>query len=353
VAISPDSAFAYVTSQFANTLSIIATATNTVVKTIPMGGEPIWVTFSPDGSRAYVSNQTGGTLSVVSTAAQAVVATIPGFAGPFHSTFTKDGRFLFVSSQGDNSVKVVNSNGNAIIKAIPTGPTPRKIVFTPDGTRAYVTNFGSNTVDVLDVWRQINLGTPITVGNSPWGMCMTPEGIAYVANFNDDTISVINSLTNGVSVTLKARRHPEEMTLSGRARPVALNYTFVSFDGSPDATTTNAQDINALGVAVGLYRDSVTGHGFVRAANGAIKTVDVPGASETGVLGINDLGVIVGSSNWGKAVVWIDGAIYDLNELTPDYAPFLKNARAINDHGVIACESEAGVSHAVMLIPEP
>jgi probable HAF family extracellular repeat protein len=68
---------------------------------------------------------------------------------------------------------------------------------------------------------------------------------------------------------------------------------------------------------------------------------------------INNHGVIVGNSNWGKAVVWIGGMIYDLNELTPEYAPFLKNARAINDQGVIACESDAGATRAVLLVPVP
>ena len=295
LAVSPDGAFVYVTSQSANTLVLIATATNTTVKTIPMDGEPIWVTFSPDGSRAYVSNQTGGDVSVISTAAQAVIGKVPGLSLPFHSAFTRDGRFLFVSSQGDNSVKVVNPHTNAVVKTIPVGPIPRKIVFSPDGTRAYVTNFGGNAVDILDVWRQINLGTPITVGSAPWGMVMTPEGVAYVANFNDDTISVINSSTNTVAATLRARRFPQEVTLSTRAKPLVLNYDFVTFDGSPDARITNARDINAWGTVVGFYRNSTGDHGFLRSANGAIAPIDLPGAAATQPLGINDLGVIVGA----------------------------------------------------------
>lgn len=68
---------------------------------------------------------------------------------------------------------------------------------------------------------------------------------------------------------------------------------------------------------------------------------------------INDHGVIVGVSNWEKAVVWIGGAIYDLNELTPDFEPFLTNARAINDQGVIACDSYDDVQRAVLLVPIP
>jgi YVTN family beta-propeller protein len=296
VAITPDGAFVYVASQFSNTLTVIATATNTVVKSIPMNGEPIWVTFSPDGSRAYVSNQTGNTLSVVSTAAQAVIATVPGFACPFHSAFTNDGRYLFVSSQCDNAVKVLNPQTNGIVKAIPTGPIPRKIAFTPDGARAYVTNFGGNTVDVLDVWAQTNLSTPITVGINPWGMAMSPEGKAYVANFGDNTISVIESSTNSVTATLPARSNPEDVAVSTKARPRILNYSFQAID-PPGAVSARAFDINSSGAITGTFSTSGANglaHGFLRSPNGVYTTIDVPGAIATQPLGINDRGVIVG-----------------------------------------------------------
>jgi YVTN family beta-propeller protein len=45
------------------TVSVIATATNTVVATVPVGGEPDEVSITPDGSRAYVTNFDGDTVS--------------------------------------------------------------------------------------------------------------------------------------------------------------------------------------------------------------------------------------------------------------------------------------------------
>ncbi len=398
VAITSDGAFAYVTSQVSNTLTIIATATNTVVRSIPMNGEPIWVTFSPDGSRAYVSNQTGGTLSVVSTAAQAVITTVTGFSLPFHSAFTSDGRYLFVSSQGDNSVKVVNPHNNVIVKTIPTGPIPRKIAFSPDGMRAYVTNFGGNTVDVLDVWRQTNLGTPIIVGSAPWGIAVTPDGVGYVANFNDDTISVLNASTNTVTATLNARANPEDVTLSTRARPAILNYKFMSIDvpgatdtrpvginlqgaivgafkdangqqhgflrspaGSyttidvPGATLTQVLDINAFGVAVGLYVDPNGNiRGFRRQANGTIVLIDFPGAVETGAYGINAQGDVAGSFDTGDPSTSI-GYFFHQGIFTtiehPDAAPMQTSALDINEAGLItgAFNDAGGSEHGFLL----
>src|SRR6266404_4946810 len=117
----------------------IAIATNTVIKTISVGAgaNPIWVTISPDGSRAYISNQSGGTISVIDTASNTILTNFPIGSLPFHSAFSRDGRFLWVSVQGEGVVKLVDPNTNTIVSSIPAGPVPRGIAFTPDGSRAY------------------------------------------------------------------------------------------------------------------------------------------------------------------------------------------------------------------------
>ena len=294
LAVSPDGSLVYVANQSSGTVTVIATATNTVVQTILTGIEPIWITFSSDGSRAYVSNQVSGTISVIATASGTILSTIGGFSCPFESVITGDGSKLLVSSQCDNSLKVVNLATNAIVNSIPTGPNPRGIALTPDGTRAYVADWFSNTVDVIDVGAQANLNTPIIVGANPWGMAMTPGGVAYTANFGDGTISVIDSSTNQVTETLHARSNPEDVTISKRARPGILNYSFKTFD-PPGSVDTIPRAINNLGQNVGSFQDA-TGvvHGYLRQANGSFVTIDPPGSTFTVAAGINDGGTIAG-----------------------------------------------------------
>jgi YVTN family beta-propeller protein len=77
VAITPDGTRAYVTINFPNTVSVIDTATNTVVATIPVGVGPIGVAITPDGTRVYVTNDDSNTVSVIDTATNTVVETIP------------------------------------------------------------------------------------------------------------------------------------------------------------------------------------------------------------------------------------------------------------------------------------
>ena len=65
VAFSPDSATAYVANIGDDTVSVIDTATNTVIDTINVGNGPVGVALSPNGTRLYVSNSGDGTVYVI------------------------------------------------------------------------------------------------------------------------------------------------------------------------------------------------------------------------------------------------------------------------------------------------
>ena len=57
---------------------MIATATNTVVATVPVGPGPSGVAVTPDGKHVYVTNVcNSNTVSVIATASNTVVATVP------------------------------------------------------------------------------------------------------------------------------------------------------------------------------------------------------------------------------------------------------------------------------------
>ena len=56
MAVTPDGTRAYVTDSNDDTVSVINTATNTVIATIPVGTSPGDVAVNPDGTRVYVTN---------------------------------------------------------------------------------------------------------------------------------------------------------------------------------------------------------------------------------------------------------------------------------------------------------
>ena len=63
-------------NELSNTISVINTATNAVIATIPVGIRPRIIVFTLDGTRAYVTNQNSNTVSVINTATNAVINTI-------------------------------------------------------------------------------------------------------------------------------------------------------------------------------------------------------------------------------------------------------------------------------------
>jgi YVTN family beta-propeller protein len=59
-----------------NDVSVINTATNTVVATVNVGLLPQGIVISPNGALAYVANGNSNTVSVINTATNTVVATV-------------------------------------------------------------------------------------------------------------------------------------------------------------------------------------------------------------------------------------------------------------------------------------
>jgi YVTN family beta-propeller protein len=78
VAVAPDGAHVYVTNRNSNTVSVIDTTTNTVVRNpITFGIAPQGVAVAPDGGHVYATNLISNTVSVIDTTINAVVTTIP------------------------------------------------------------------------------------------------------------------------------------------------------------------------------------------------------------------------------------------------------------------------------------
>jgi YVTN family beta-propeller protein len=84
VARDPDGTRAYVTNGNDNTVSVIDTASNTVVATVAVGACSRGVAITPNGTRAYVTNLCSDSVSVIDTSSNTVVATV--VLGPDYQT---------------------------------------------------------------------------------------------------------------------------------------------------------------------------------------------------------------------------------------------------------------------------
>ena len=157
-----------------STVSVIDTATNTVVGSpIPVGNVPIGVAVTPDGTKVYVTNFGSANVSVIHTATKTVVKTVPVGTGPWAVAISPDGTKVYVANSAGNTVSVIRRPGNTVVATIPVGNVPYGVAITPDGTQAYVTNHSAgpdNTVSVIATATNTVAGLPIPVGGLPlWG----------------------------------------------------------------------------------------------------------------------------------------------------------------------------------------
>ena len=92
LAVTPEGARVYVANHGSHTVSVLSTATNTVLTTVPVGTNPRGLAITPDGAWVYVANYNSSTVSVIATATNTVVDTVPvgeypiafgQFLGPF------------------------------------------------------------------------------------------------------------------------------------------------------------------------------------------------------------------------------------------------------------------------------
>jgi YVTN family beta-propeller protein len=124
-AISPDGKNGYVAIDVAFFVQVLFIGA--VEGPIVVGNEPSGVAFAPDSKRAYVTNSSDGTVSVIATATGTVVATLPVGANPEGVAVSPDGKQVYVANSGSNTVSVIDSRTNRVAATIPAGNGPAPI----------------------------------------------------------------------------------------------------------------------------------------------------------------------------------------------------------------------------------
>ncbi|MDX9911681.1 MAG: GC-type dockerin domain-anchored protein [Phycisphaerales bacterium] len=182
-ALSPDGQTFVTANSFENSISIINTATWSVVANVPTGSFPTYVAFSPDSSKIYVSiknfNTTSGAsdrVSVVSNAgaASAVLSNITVGDQPWVLIPTADGQKLYVLNYGSQNIGVVNLNTNTQVSTIPMPNLISDMAYSASAN-CLVVNTGNSTV---------------TVGN-PVGIAFAQDGELNVIDTTTDTVTEI------------------------------------------------------------------------------------------------------------------------------------------------------------------
>ena len=205
--------YAYVANYLGNTVSVINTNDNIVVKEIRVGRAPWGVAVNQAGSVVYVTNNNSASVSVIGTSTNSVTATIPVGFGPKGVAFTPDGKAAYVANNG--SVSVIDTKTLKVTATITVPGGSGDVAVNPTGTYVYVTT--ASTSPVLSVISTLTnrMIASVTVGTRPVGVAVSPDGsTVYVANYGSDTLSIVRTSDNAVVNTINISAGPEGVAVS-------------------------------------------------------------------------------------------------------------------------------------------
>ena len=113
------------------------------------------------------------------------------------------------------SAQPVLTKADSLISLVITvGKNPPSVAVNPKTNRIYVANYGDNTVSVIDGKTNSVVNT-VKVGKNPEGVAVNPStNMIYVTNNRDNTTSVIDSRTNSVVETIKVGSNPYDVAVN-------------------------------------------------------------------------------------------------------------------------------------------
>lgn len=136
VAVNPAGTRVYVTSDVTSTfsgsgrVSVIETGPYTVIATVTTTGRlPAGVAINRDGTRVYVADSGSGFgsfygVSVLDTASNTVIATVPVGRQPYGVAVNPTGTRVYVANNLDNNVSVIDTATNTVIDTVAVGTWP-------------------------------------------------------------------------------------------------------------------------------------------------------------------------------------------------------------------------------------
>ena len=316
--------FAYITSEVDGTVSVIDTATNTVVTTIPVGRFPLGVAVNAAGTRAYIGNFGDQSISVIDTSTNTVIDTVHLAPNDVQGiAVSTDGSRVYAVGGENGMVSVIDTATDTVIATIPVGRAPRSVAVNPAGTRVYVGNSTDNDHGGFTVIDATNntVVTAIPVAAEPWGIVVDHTGtrvfVSHAArnSATGDVVSVVDAQTNAVIAT---------PVVPGSSYGIALNHagtriyvTNTNFNSSVSVLDAHCAEVIAnipipfvQGESRSLYGISLApddSHVYVvtKDQNFAFNSVAVIDAATNAV--VND--IPVGTNPWSLGVFISPGVV--------------------------------------------
>lgn len=222
----------YVAEAGSNKVGVINGLQSALTTEITVGNTPVALAETKDRKKLYTVNQGSNTVSVIATASDTVLGTInlAPETSPVWAALSPDGLELYVLNQGSGSVSVINTTSDTVVTTLPVGTSPDHMFVDTHLNRLYVVNSGSDSVSVFDA--SVDPPTPlatVTVQPGPAAITVLANGLkAYVASIQPSNAAPGTMVTVSVSV-INTTSNTVQSKISFPAVPSVCNPSHVSF----------------------------------------------------------------------------------------------------------------------------
>jgi len=234
------------------TVSIVNGSTNSVIKTVSLGGnENSWgILYNPSNHELYIANAYTNTISVLK--GLKVIKTISGVDSPYYLAYDPSNKMIYTAG---GRVTVIDSTTNTIRAYLNATDNTGSLglVYDPANHEIYATATDNTGDDLFggDVWaiKGTTIVADIKVGSSGSG----PDDIGFNSNFlaydpankcvyvptsATDSVSVINGTTNKVVANVTVGVNPVGVTFD----PANKNVYVSNFGSSSVSVISSKTD---------------------------------------------------------------------------------------------------------------
>ncbi|HMC98747.1 MAG TPA: glutaminyl-peptide cyclotransferase, partial [Ferruginibacter sp.] len=134
----------------------------------------------------------------------------PNKISPAGLDIDDDRDLMYVVTKDNNSVYVVDLKSKETVKKVPINGEGYTCLLSPDKKELYVSCWGCDKLVIFNT-SDMKMLHEIPVGDNPNELCLTKDGSRlFVANANDNSVSVINVQQRKVTETLSASLYPND-----------------------------------------------------------------------------------------------------------------------------------------------
>jgi YVTN family beta-propeller protein len=124
-------------------------------------------------------------------------------------TIDKKGKRLYAVTKENNSLYVIDAASKKIILKQPLDGEAYTCLLSPDNKTLYISCWGCDRIIFFDTYN-LKITGSVQVGDNPNDLCLTRNGkYLFVANANDNNVSVIDTRRKSVIETLNASLYPD------------------------------------------------------------------------------------------------------------------------------------------------